>query len=246
MVHGCIDTCGLRFAVHLHDVEKLNKKALLQTFHITKLSFYACLKLKKTYEILDAGAALGYGCGPLLITREKDTFSPEKKIAIPGELTTAFLLLQLWNPRVCNFEVTRFDNILEGVRCGKYDAGLIIHEGRFVYPEYGCRQIVDLGQWWEDETGLPIPLGSIAIRKDHPVISYKQDIESIICASIAYAQKNPDASKDYVKLHAQALDEKVINGHIDLYVNEFSRSLGDTGRKAIQTLEEMATWRKIL
>ena len=246
MLHDCIDTGNLSLIPHMHDVEELNKKAFLKTFHISKLSFYAYLKLKQSYEILDAGSALGYGCGPLLVGRASDIFLPDSKIAIPGEYTTANLLLKLWNPEIGKVEVTRFDNILEGVQIGRYDAGLIIHEGRFIYPEYNCVEIVDLGKWWESETGLPIPLGCIVVRKDHPAISVKNDIESVLRSSVQYALKNRNASREFVKLHAQELDDQVIDGHIDLYVNDFSVSLGTKGRKAIQALEEMARWKKIL
>ena len=246
MLHDCIDTGDLNFVYHMHDVQVLNQKAFAKTFHITKLSFYAYLNLKEKYEILDSGSALGYGCGPLLVGRSSDLFTPKAKIAIPGEYTTAFLLLKLWNPEIENIEAVRFDLILEGVKKGKYDAGLIIHEGRFIYPEYDCVEIIDLGKWWEAETDLPIPLGCIAIRKDHPTLSLKNDVESILRNSVQYALENRDASRDFVKLHAQELDDQVIDGHIDLYVNDFSISLGDTGRKAIEALEEMARWKKIL
>jgi len=154
--------------------------------------------------------------------------------------------LQLWNPEIQNIEVTRFDNILEGVKSGKYDAGLIIHEGRFIYPEYGCKKIIDLGEWWESETGMPIPLGCIAIRKDPATISQKATIESILKKSVQYAFENRDVSREFIKSHAQEMDDQVIDGHIDLYVNDFTLSLGNKGRKAIQILEEMARWKKIL
>ena len=246
MLHGCIDTGNLVFSPHLHDVEELNKKAFSQAFNISKLSFYAYLRLRETYEILDSGSALGYGCGPLLIGRSSEKFTPNATIAIPGEYTTAYLLLQLWNPEIRNVKITRFDNILEGVQTGEYDAGLIIHEGRFIYPEYDCVKIVDLGQWWEDETGMPVPLGCIAVRKDPPTISFKNHLESILRDSVQYAFKHRGESRDFIKSHAQEMDDHVIDGHIDLYVNDFTISLGDRGRKAIQTLEEMARWKKVL
>jgi 1,4-dihydroxy-6-naphthoate synthase len=246
LLHHCIDTGNLRFIPHMHDVESLNKKALFKTFHISKLSFYAYFKLKQTYKILDSGSALGYGCGPLLVGRSSELLLSEAKIAVPGEYTTAYLLLKLWNPEIRNVEITRFDNILEGVRIGRYDAGLIIHEGRFIFPEYGCVQIIDLGEWWESQTGLPIPLGCIAVRKDRPFIELKDEIESVLRNSVQYALQNKNASREFVKLHAQELDDQVIDGHIDLYVNNFTLSLGDKGRKAVQTLEEMARWKNIL
>jgi 5,8-dihydroxy-2-naphthoate synthase len=246
MLHDCIDTGDLRFLPHMHDVEALNQKAFSKTFHISKLSFYAYLKLRQSYEILDAGSALGYGCGPLLVGRSADLSFSKAKIAVPGEYTTAYLLLRLWHPEIRNIEITRFDNILEGVQIGRYDAGLIIHEGRFIYQQYDCVEIIDLGKWWEDKTSLPIPLGCIALRKESPFIDLKKDIESVIRRSVEYAFQNRDASREFVKFHAQEMEDQVIDGHIDLYVNNFTLSLGDTGRKAIQTLEEMARWQQIL
>ncbi len=246
MLHDCIDTANFRFVPHLFDVEALNQKAFSKTFHISKLSFYAYLKLRQSYEILDAGSALGYGCGPLLVGRSTDLSLADAKIAVPGEYTTAYLLLRLWHPEIRNIEMTRFDNILEGVQIGRYDAGLIIHEGRFIYPEYDCVEIVDLGKWWEDRTSLPIPLGCIALRKESPYIDFKTDIESVIRRSVEYAFQNRDASREFVKSHAQEMEDPVIDGHIDLYVNNFTLSLGDTGKRAIQVLEETARWQKIL
>jgi 1,4-dihydroxy-6-naphthoate synthase len=246
MLHDSIDTGNLRFIPHMHDVEDLNKKAFSKTFHVSKLSFFAYLKLRQHYEILDAGSALGYGCGPLLVGKSADLSLSEAKIAVPGEYTTAYLLLKLWRPEIRNVEITRFDNILEKIQIGKYDAGLIIHEGRFIYPEYDCVEIIDLGKWWESQTGLPIPLGCIAVRKDRPVIDLKKDIESVLRNSVQYAMENRNASREFVKLHAQEMDDRVIDGHIDLYVNNFTVSLGKTGGKAIQALEEMARWKKIL
>ena len=244
MLHGLVDTDGLAFTPHLHDVEELNKMAFAQTLHVSKLSFHAYFKLKETYALLDSGAALGFGCGPLLVGRPNTPFLPGAKIAIPGELTTAHLLLQLWNPDIKNVEITRFDHILEGVKTGKYHAGLIIHEGRFIYPDYGCVKIMDLGEWWERETGAPVPLGCIAVRKDEPAL--KSRIESILSNSVRYALDHRQASRGFVKEHAQELDDEVIDGHINLYVNEFTVSLGDKGLKAVKKLEEMVRWKKIL
>ncbi|RLC30007.1 MAG: 1,4-dihydroxy-6-naphthoate synthase [Deltaproteobacteria bacterium] len=246
MVHGLVDRENIKFRPRMHDVEELNRKAFSGAYHVSKLSVYACFRLKNTYEILDAGAALGYGCGPLLIARPGTRFRTQAKIAIPGEYTTARLLLQLWNPEITNVEVTRFDNILEGVKTGQYDAGLIIHEGRFVYPEYGCVKIIDLGEWWEAETGLPIPLGCIAVRKDPATVSLKEKITAVLARSVQYALDNPLVSRDFIRQHAQEMDDPVIDGHIRLYVNDFTLALGDRGRQAIQTLEEMARWKNIL
>jgi len=246
MLHRGIKTGNYTFSPHIDDVEALNIAAFEKRFQITKLSFYAYLLLKDNYELLDSGSALGFGCGPLLITRKDKIFSPGFRVAIPGKYTTAHLLLKLWNPEIRNIVVTRFDRILPGVQSGEYDAGLIIHEGRFIYPEYDCTKIIDLGEWWEKETNLPIPLGCIAIRRDPETIIHKEQVEQLIKNSVVYAKMNRTASRSFVLQHAQELNDKVIDGHIDLYVNDFTVSLGITGQKAIQTLEEMARWKKIL
>jgi 1,4-dihydroxy-6-naphthoate synthase len=246
MLHRGIETDKYSFSHHIDDVEALNIAAFEKRFQITKLSFYAYLLLKEDYELLDSGSALGFGCGPLLVMQEGKRFSADSRIAVPGNYTTAFLLLKLWNPEIKNIVVTRFDRILPGVQSGEYDAGLIIHEGRFIYPEYGCVKVIDLGEWWENETKLPIPLGCIAIRKDPETIIHKEQVELLIRNSVLYAKKNRAASRSFVRQHSQELDNKVIDGHIDLYVNDFTVSLGITGLRAIQTLEEMAKWKKII
>jgi 1,4-dihydroxy-6-naphthoate synthase len=143
-------------------------------------------------------------------------------------------------------ELARFDEILPGVQSGRFDAGVIIHEGRFIYSEYGCVQLADLGEWWEKETGLPLPLGCMALRKDPALMEAKADIERLIRASIEYGWEHREASRDFIKAHSQELDDKVIDSHIGLYVNDFSLSLGKTGRLALSTMEEMARLRGIL
>ena len=246
MLYGDVDTMGLSFAAHLHDVEELNRKAFEEVFPVTKLSFFAWLVLEKNYELLDAGAALGRGCGPLLVTKGEKTLAKGARIAIPGQYTTAHLLLKLFDPSLDNVAVARFDTILAGVQDGLYDAGVIIHEGRFVYENYGLSKVVDLGEWWENESGAPIPLGCIAIRKDANSLALKPRIESILKASVLYSMNHKERSRTYVKQHAQELDDTVIDHHIDLYVNEFTLSLGEEGRRAIEQLREMAACKKIL
>lgn len=246
MLEGLVETKGLRFTPNLYDVEELNRKAFSEAFQISKLSFFAWMHLKDKYDLLDAGSALGFGCGPLLISKTGKMPNKKSTIAIPGKYTTAHLLLKLFNPELENVHVTRFDTILEGVKNGTYDAGLIIHESRFVYKEYGLKKIVDLGEWWETKTRAPIPLGCIAISKTPDAISKKKEVETIIKASVEYGFKNPSASREYIKKYSQELDDSVIDSHINLYVNEFTLSLGDKGRKAIQTLEEMVSCKKIL
>ncbi|MBU4120259.1 MAG: 1,4-dihydroxy-6-naphthoate synthase [Proteobacteria bacterium] len=263
LIHQRIDTAPFRFRPQIADVEELNKRGFAQKHPITKLSFYAYLLLKDHYDLLDSGAALGYGCGPLLVARkirgqgigEYNPISPEigivspdwirdARIAVPGRYTTAYLLLQIWQGKRGRAEFVRFDEILPGVASGKYDAGLVIHEGRFVYQKYNCLKIVDLGQWWESETGLPLPLGCIALRRD--MFRYKEAVETLLRQSVHQAMKNPGAANEFIKLHAQELDDQVISDHISLFVNEFTLSLGQTGMRAIEALEERARCQGIL
>lgn len=246
LLKGRVDTKGLEFVPHLHDIDALNQMAFSGTFDITKLSFYAALKLRDSYTRLDAGNALGFGCGPLLVELKPGKFTSESLVAIPGELTTAHLLMRLWDPKIKRTVVDRFDSILQGVANGSYDAGLIIHEGRFVYPNYGCKKIVDLGEWWEETTGLPIPLGCIAVANSSFAFGHREKIARILKGSIQYALDHPSESDGFVKLHAQEMDREVIARHIGLYVNDFSLTLGEEGEKAVITLEEMAKQRNIL
>lgn len=246
MLHGCIATEPFAFVPHIEDIETLNQAAAERRYPLTKLSFFAYLHLQGTYRLLDAGAALGYGCGPLVVARSADVRLHQATVAVPGWYTTAHLLLKLWNPSVQKVAVARFDEILPGIASGRFDAGVIIHEGRFVYPGYGCVRIIDLGAWWEAETGLPIPLGCIAIRRDPEPMQYCDALEAIVRRSVEYAFEHPAASRPFVKHYAQELDDTVIEEHISLYVNQFSLALGETGRRAITTLEEMARCRTLL
>ncbi|OQY58565.1 MAG: hypothetical protein B6245_11195 [Desulfobacteraceae bacterium 4572_88] len=241
MVHGLVDTTGFRFIPHIDDVEALNQKASEGLLPVTKLSFYAYLLLRNRYTLLDSGSALGYGCGPLLVAKSPLENPATAKIAIPGTYTTAHMLLRLWCPEIRNVTPTRFDLILPGVQSGEFDAGLIIHEGRFIYPEYDCIRIVDLGEWWESETGLPIPLGCIAIRNDPETICHKGIIESVLRNSVNYAFEHREASRAFIKSHAREMDGAVIDKHIGLYVNEFTVSLGETGMKAVRKVSEMVS-----
>ncbi len=243
MLRGLIDTGSFQFTPNIHDIETLNAKAVASEFQVSKLSFAALMALKDKYQILDSGAALGYGCGPLVIAKSADIDLKKARVAIPGEFTTAHLLLRLWNDQLPNIEMTSFEQILPGIASGYFDAGVIIHEGRFVFPDYGCVKIIDLGEWWESKTGLPIPLGCIGIRTDPETLGFKADIERMLQESIQYAFDHPTASREFVKSYAQKMDDKIIDAHIRLYVNEFSLSLGETGRRAIDTLQEIARQR---
>ncbi|MDH3349882.1 MAG: 1,4-dihydroxy-6-naphthoate synthase [Desulfobulbaceae bacterium] len=238
LTHGEISLNGLSFAPpFLEDVETLNEWALRGKLDITKLSFHALGHVLDDYVMLSAGAALGRGCGPLLVTRSDLTSTDPQQwtIAIPGAHTTAAMLLKLYLPQVKNLQVMRFDQIMEAVRAGKVDAGVIIHESRFTYQEYDLTSVKDLGSWWEEETGLPIPLGCIAARRSlgHEVIG---KIDRAIQASLVWANQHPDSCGEYIRDHAQELDDEVTRNHINLYVNDFSLNIGKEGRAAVTEL----------
>lgn len=224
---------------HLHDVETLNRWALEERFDVTKLSFHAWLLVQDTYRMLNVGAALGRGCGPLVIAPNAQCLTPSASIAVPGEYTTAHLLLRLWRPDIQHRVFMPFDQIMDAVASGEVDAGVIIHEGRFVYAQRGFHCLQDLGEWWEAETGRPIPLGCIAARKSLGAERIAE-IEKRLKASIDSAFADPESTSEYVKAHAQELSDKVTSEHIKTYVNDFTRDLGPEGREAIQVLQERA------
>jgi len=244
LVHELFNTPGLEFDVTLADVETLNKRAKNAVYDITKLSFAAFGSVRDKYRLLKVGAALGRGCGPLIIScSEKQLSSKENPvISIPGFGTTAYHLLRLYlndqiqesgrdiNPEIISMP---FEKIMPHLLEGKSDFGVIIHEGRFVYENMGFHLICDLGKWWEEKTLLPIPLGCIAVKK-YIGKELSQKIEELIKQSIQYARNNPDAGYEYIKKNAQELDDDVIDQHIDLYVNEFTENLGTQGEEAVR------------
>jgi 1,4-dihydroxy-6-naphthoate synthase len=239
LIHSKIETGELSFNEVLLDVETLNQKALKTKLDVTKISYAAFGHLRKDYCLLRSGGALGRGCGPLVIS--KHNYDMEalryKKIAIPGNLTTAYLLLQLYDNafRSSTIIPMAFHEIMQAVSRGDVDAGVIIHESRFTYQSYGLKKIIDLGNWWEKETGLPIPLGGIVARRSLGDRLIKQ-IDESIKQSILYAFDNRHGPVDYIKQHSQELSDDVINQHINLYVNDFSVDLGDEGEKAVREL----------
>jgi 1,4-dihydroxy-6-naphthoate synthase len=241
MVHQKIDTEGLDFEVVLGDVEELNNKALNNELDVTKISYHAFSKIADNYLLLDSGSALGYKNGPLLISKHK--IYPDEvndiKIAIPGLNTTANLLLSVAFPNATNKKEYLFSDIEEAILSNEVDAGLIIHENRFTYEAKGLKKIIDLGEYWEKETGLPIPLGGIAVNRN----LYKDlqlKINRVLKRSVEFAFENPKSAYPYIKQYAQEMDEDVMYKHIELYVNDFSRELGVDGRKAINVLYERA------
>jgi 1,4-dihydroxy-6-naphthoate synthase len=222
---------------HLLDVEALNKNAAVGMYDVTKMSFAAYAFVSDKYQILNAGSALGRGCGPLIISKLPLTLEEltDKTIAIPGARTTANLLMSIFVPE-CKAKVEMlFSDIEEAVLSGRCDAGLIIHENRFTYQQKGLFKVADLGELWEHKTGLPIPLGCIAVKRNLSE-EEKKHIDDLIRNSVEYAFQNPTASKEYIAHHAQEMDPAVQQQHIDLYVNDFSVTLGVDGKNAIQTL----------
>jgi 1,4-dihydroxy-6-naphthoate synthase len=237
MVNNKIDTKGLKFNTRLEDVETLNKLAMQGKLDITKLSFGVYSKVKDQYELLNSGSALGRGCGPLLISKTPIPQDKIKdcKIAIPGENTTANLLFSLAFPEAKQKEIMVFSDIENAVLDGRVDAGVIIHENRFTYQLKGLVKIIDLGEYWENTTGSPIPLGGIFMRKDIPAET-RQQVDQLIHDSLQYSYKHYPALSEYVTSHAQEMDEKVMRQHIDLYVNDFSLGLGEAGKAAVDRL----------
>ncbi|MEW6593772.1 MAG: 1,4-dihydroxy-6-naphthoate synthase [Thermodesulfobacteriota bacterium] len=235
LVHGLLGGDTPRFAApELADVETLNEWAFAGRLDVTKLSYHAYGHVADRYVLLSAGSALGRGCGPLLVARNvlDQAALPERTIAIPGRHTTAALLLKLFAPACGNLVTMRFDQIMPAIASGAVDAGVIIHESRFTYPQHGLRLIQDLGQWWEETTGLPIPLGGIAARRSLGDAAIRA-IDRAVRASVRMAFDAPQAAMPYVRQHAQELDDTVIASHIGLYVNASSENLGAEGLAAV-------------
>ena len=237
LVHGLVDTGGYSFNERLEDVETLNKLAVKGVLDVTKVSYAALGHFREQYALLRAGSALGRGCGPLLVAKEPiDPAALQgKTIAIPGRYTTAHLLMRLYNPALENFLEMPFHEIMDAVMTGRADAGVIIHESRFTYQGFGLHQLVDLGEWWENETGLPIPLGGIVAKRSLGAATIRT-IEQALAAGVDYARSNPEAATQYIREHAQEMNEQVCAAHIGLYVNDFSQQLGAEGEQAIAEL----------
>jgi len=241
MVHGRADTEGLEFDWFLADVEELNRRAMEGSVDITKMSFHAYARTAYKYLILDSGSALGRSNGPLVVSRR--AVRPDELdhalIAIPGKYTTANLLFSIFWPGATRKQEYLFSDIPGAVLSGEADAGLIIHETRFTYRSMGLAMVADTGAMWEKMTGLPVPLGGIVISRsiDHLVAS---KVERAIRRSIEYARSAPQESVDFIRHHARETDTEVTREHIKLYVNDFSLSLGEEGRRAIEKLFAMA------
>jgi 1,4-dihydroxy-6-naphthoate synthase len=237
LVSGLVAADGVAFAERLEDVETLNRLAEEAALDVTKVSYGAIPHLLRDYVLLRSGGALGRGCGPLVVAREGfDARGLDgARIAIPGRGTTANLLVRLFAPGARAGTEMVYSDIMPAVARGEVDAGLIIHESRFTYPQHGLVKVVDLGEWWEEATGLPIPLGGILARRDLGEETIRA-VDDAIRRSVEHAFAHPADWKDYVRAHAQEMDEAVQRQHINLYVNRFTVDLGDEGERAIHEL----------
>jgi 1,4-dihydroxy-6-naphthoate synthase len=240
LVNHKIDTKGFEFDVVLEDVQTLNKWAIEGKLDISKISYGVWPIVQEQYSLLNSGGALGKGVGPLLISKSKMEKSqiPNKRIAIPGVNTTAHLLFSLAFPSAKNKVFKIFNEIENAVLNDEVDAGVIIHENRFTYQQRGLVKIMDLGEYWEQKTAAPIPLGGIVAKKTLNEQTVKT-IDELIKESVQYSFKNYPEISDYIKQHSQEMEESVMRQHIDLYVNNFSIDLGEEGKKAVATLVEV-------
>jgi 1,4-dihydroxy-6-naphthoate synthase len=247
LVHGRVPLAGVTIRERLADVETLNRLALRGLLDLTKVSYHALGHLRDRYALLRSGGALGRGCGPLVIAPAPLTMAQlhGKRIAIPGNLTTANLLLQLYGEGFARVVPIPFDRIMPALREGVADAGVIIHESRFTYQTAGFYPVLDLGAWWEEETGLPIPLGGILARRDLGA-ELIGAVDQALRRSVAQARAHPEAARAYIRAHAQELDDAVIDAHIGLYVNNYSLDLGADGAQAVETLLARAGQRGLI
>ena len=247
LAHNKVTIPGYKIEERLEDVETLNQLALKGLLDLTKASYHALGHLRDRYVLLRSGGALGRGCGPLVIAPKASDMQDlrGKRIAIPGKLTTANLLLQLYGEGYDNLLTVPFDQIMPTLQRGEADAGVIIHESRFTYQEAGFQEIVDLGAWWEEDSGLPIPLGGILARRDLGPETI-QAVDQAIRASLEFARQNPQLPRNYIKKHAQELSDTVVDAHIELYVNDFSLNLGEQGVAAVEVLMTRAEERGLI
>ena len=237
MVNGRIDCCGLQFATEYFDIEELNARVMQGVPHVSKISAEVLPLIAGKYRVLDCGAALGRGNGPLLVRRRGDS-TPIRRVAVPGLHTTAAMLMRRLFPEITDATPLLFSEIAEAVERGDFDAGVLIHEGRFVYAQRNLELAADLGALWEQRTGLPLPLGLIVVRRDLPA-EVSAQTEQTLRRSIEFAFANPQASRDYVKAHAREMEDEVIDKHISMFVNDFSLSLGDEGRRAVEMVKSL-------
>jgi 1,4-dihydroxy-6-naphthoate synthase len=241
IVHGKIDTEGLSFDYILADVEELNRRASSNDLDVTKLSYFAFSFISDNYQLLNSGSALGNKCGPLLIGKNDIPLKELKNysVAIPGKHTTANFLFSITFPEATNKKEMLFSDIENAILQGNVEAGVIIHENRFTYEQKGLVKLIDLGEYWETQTKMPIPLGGIAIKRSL-ADEVKKKVDRVIRHSVEYAFANPRSAYDFIKSNAQEMNEEVMYKHIELYVNKFSIDLGEEGKNAVNTMFEKA------
>jgi 1,4-dihydroxy-6-naphthoate synthase len=243
MAERKIDLRGYRFEHQLEDIQTLNERARRGELHISAISIHAYAYVAKNYALLPCGASMGDGYGPIVVARKRSTLNPQLStskadllrsyvIAVPGEMTSAFLALQLFLGKF-DYVVVPFDEIFDAVKSGRADAGLIIHEGQLTYAQVGFEKVVDLGEWWKRETGLPLPLGGNVVRKDIPP-AVRHDLSEIIRGSIDYGLAHRNDAVRHSLAYARNIGSKLTDKFIGMYVNEFTRDYGETGRAAIR------------
>jgi 1,4-dihydroxy-6-naphthoate synthase len=247
LIHGKVDTEGLTFDVCMTDVEDLNMKACEHSIQVTKLSFHAFAWVAENYTLLNSGSALGRKNGPLLISKNVRNTGDinELRIAIPGKYTTANLLFSIFFPEASNKQEFIFSDIEGALLNNEVDAGVIIHENRFTFEKRGLVKLADLGDLWESRTGFPIPLGGIAVDNSLP-LSIQQTVDRVLKRSVRYAREFPGSSSEFVIKNAQELEMDIIRKHIDLYVNDFTEDLGETGKEAIRVLYQIAGEKRVI
>lgn len=253
LIHHKIDTEGLEFEVFYDDVETLNQKAMRGQLDITKLSYHAFAYVANQYVLLDAGSALGFGVGPMLICKKDPeelyaqltSDNSQLKIGIPGKYTTANFLLSLAFPAATNKQELVFSDIENALLEERIDVGLIIHENRFTYQDKGLKKILDLGDYWEKQTGCAIPLGGIVANRNLP-LDVQHKVNRILRCSVEFAFANPKSGLEFIRSHAQEMSEEVMYKHIELYVNKYSLDLGEEGKKAIQLMFDTAKEKNII
>ena len=238
----CGDHClpGAEISWDFEDVETLNREALRGTYDITKISFHAYLAVRDRYRLLRTGAALGFGCGPVVVSRKPVTAAdlPALRIVLPGEWTTAHLLFRLFAPNAQQKRFVRYDEIISALTAGAADVGVIIHEDRFVFEHAGLHRVADLGEWWASRTGAPIPLGGI-VMKHEAAVQYADAFDTLVRRSLDERASDPDRAMPFILRHARQMEPSIVRRHIDTFVNRFSYDLGDEGDRAVRVLEKM-------
>lgn len=235
LLNGRIDCGDLEFLPEYYDIEELNRRVARGEPDVSKISYALLPELLDRYVLSDSGSALGRGNGPVFVARRGVRPESVRRVAVPGLHTTANALLGRLFPAVAERVPMLFSRIAPAVAAGEFDAGVLIHEGRFVYREAGLELIADLGEEWERRMGLPLPLGAIVIRRTLPE-EVRSRVERLLRQSIEYAFAHRDASRTFIKAHAQELDDRVIDNHIDFFVNRYSLALGEEGRAAVRAL----------